>query len=285
MAHTDQHDTDQSQQTPRNVLEFREMFPDEQACVQHLHDTRWPKGFICPKCGDKRGYYCEDGQIQCGNSHSTSVTANTVLHGTRTPLLIWFHGAYLMATLTPGISALQFQKQLGLTRYETAFQMLHKLRAGLVDPDKTPLAGCVESSDFRIGDTRILLAAEVATRPSEMMVGRIRACVGGADDDLKAWAKAGARATARHSHEAPWRGWHLVRHNLALSLDATHRGAISAKHMPAYLNEAVFRFDGRRTRAETFAAALRLGSRSAVWPTYRALYDTGSADGWVHPRG
>ena len=35
-----------------------------------------------------------------------------------------------------GQSALQFQRQLGLKRYETAFQMLHKLRAGLVRPER-----------------------------------------------------------------------------------------------------------------------------------------------------
>lgn len=50
-------------------------------------------------------------------------------------LLTWFWGAYLVASLTPGISATQFQRQLGLGRYETAFQILHKLRAGMIRPD------------------------------------------------------------------------------------------------------------------------------------------------------
>ena len=49
---------------------------------------------------------------------------------THTPLSTWFWGAYLVSTLTSGMSAVQFQRQLGLTRYETAFQILHKLRAG-----------------------------------------------------------------------------------------------------------------------------------------------------------
>ena len=47
-----------------------------------------------------------------------------------------FGVAYLVTTQTPGQSALQFQRQLGLKRYETAFQMLHKLRAGLVRPER-----------------------------------------------------------------------------------------------------------------------------------------------------
>jgi len=37
--------------------------------------------------------------------------------------LVW--AAYLVATQTPGMSAVQFQRQLGLSRYETAFQILH----------------------------------------------------------------------------------------------------------------------------------------------------------------
>ena len=43
------------------------------------------------------------------------------------PLSTWFWASYLMTTQTPGQSALQFQRQLGLSCYETAFAMLHKL--------------------------------------------------------------------------------------------------------------------------------------------------------------
>jgi transposase-like protein len=52
------------------------------------------------------------------------------------PLSVWFWGAYLVTTQTPGQSALQFQRQLGLSRYETAFQLLHKLRADMVRPER-----------------------------------------------------------------------------------------------------------------------------------------------------
>jgi transposase-like protein len=58
-----------------------------------------------------------------------------------TPLSIWFWAAYLVASQTPGISAVQFQRQLGLSRYETAFGILHKLRAGMVRPDQDRIGG------------------------------------------------------------------------------------------------------------------------------------------------
>ena len=37
--------------------------------------------------------------------------------------------------------ALQFQRQLGLGRYETAFQMLHKLRAAMARPNQDGIGG------------------------------------------------------------------------------------------------------------------------------------------------
>ena len=58
-----------------------------------------------------------------------------------TPFSIWFWAAYLVSSQTPGMSAVQFQRQLGLKRYETVFQILHKLRAGMVRPDQDRVGG------------------------------------------------------------------------------------------------------------------------------------------------
>jgi len=60
---------------------------------------------------------------------------------THTPLLVWFWAAYLVTSQTPGMSAVQFQRQLGLSCYETAFQILHKLRAGMVRPCQDRIGG------------------------------------------------------------------------------------------------------------------------------------------------
>ena len=54
------------------------------------------------------------------------------MHRTHSPLSTWFWAAYLVSTQTPGMSATQFARQLGLSRYETAFHILHKLRAAMI---------------------------------------------------------------------------------------------------------------------------------------------------------
>ena len=73
------------------------------------------------------------------------------MHKTRLPLPLWFWAAYLVATHGPGISALQLQRQLGLSRYETAWTILHKLRRAMVAPEREPLTGEVEVDEGYLG--------------------------------------------------------------------------------------------------------------------------------------
>ena len=56
------------------------------------------------------------------------------MHPTRQPLPVWFWVAYSATTPTPGMSALQLQRQHGVKRYVTAFRMHHKLRDATVRP-------------------------------------------------------------------------------------------------------------------------------------------------------
>ena len=35
---------------PTTLLGFMEQFPDNDACRRYLEKTRWPNGFVCPRC-------------------------------------------------------------------------------------------------------------------------------------------------------------------------------------------------------------------------------------------
>lgn len=71
------------------------------------------------------------------------------MHGTHLPLRKWFLAAYLVATHSNGISALQLQPKLGVG-YKTAWLLLHKLRRAMVDPDRKPLNGFIEIDETSV---------------------------------------------------------------------------------------------------------------------------------------
>jgi hypothetical protein len=131
---------------PTSLPEFQQVFPNDDACAKYLETMRWPDGFSCPNCRQTGEPYRfpkrSSTVLRCRQCKvNTSLTGGTVMQSTHTPLSTWFWGAYLVTTQTPGQSALQFQRQLGLTRYETAFQILHKLRAGMVRPERDCIGG------------------------------------------------------------------------------------------------------------------------------------------------
>lgn len=119
------------------------MFPDEESCLRYLEQVRWVSGFTCEKCravGEPFRLATRSRVLKCRSClHETSVTAGTIMHRTKTQVHVWFWAAYLVATQTPGVSALEIQKKLGIRRYETAFQLMHKLRAAMVRPARDPI--------------------------------------------------------------------------------------------------------------------------------------------------
>ncbi|HKN27857.1 MAG TPA: IS1595 family transposase, partial [Roseiarcus sp.] len=124
---------------PQSLPEFQQLFPDDAACAAYLGRARWPNGFVCPHCGhiaEPFRIVTRPGVLECrACRRQAGLLVGTVMERSHTPLSVWFWAAYLVASQTPGMSAVQFQRQLGLTRYETAFGILHKLRAGMVRPD------------------------------------------------------------------------------------------------------------------------------------------------------
>ena len=103
----------------------------------------------------------------------------------QTPLTTWFWAAHLMATHSNGMSARQFEDQLGLT-YKTAWLLTQKLRRSMVDPNRELLEGVVEVDQTEIpfraddaffdpdGSGKILIAGavEVIDRDTNQAVPR-----------------------------------------------------------------------------------------------------------------
>ena len=222
------------------------------------------------------------------------MTAGTILHASKLPLTVWFWAAYLMATHSNGISALQLQKQLGIGSYRSAWLLAHKLRASMVDPERNPLSGLVEideaSLPFRTKDDpptggqgrshdgKMLIVGAIELGDGNIP-GRLRlaeiSSYGAAD--LGHFVETAADPDAIAKTDG-WSGYAAVpadRHNVQSSgrppLTSSCRGSTKSsptskdgrerlpglrrKHLQAYLDEFVFRFNRRKTRRSLFRLA------------------------------
>ncbi len=115
---------------PRTIFEFNTWFPDEEACTKFLIESRWPNGFICPRCGFTEYFWLPKRTLlQCKScSYQVSPTAGTVMHRSKMPLTLWFQAAYLVTTHTPGIS----------TRPVSTSDRTQQLRDGIHHAPQTP---------------------------------------------------------------------------------------------------------------------------------------------------
>ena len=307
---------------PKTLHDFVRRFATEEACQDYLRQSRWPDGFVCPRDGLSGGTYIKTrGLWQCPQGHQTSVTAGTVMHRTRIPLNTWFWAAYLMATHTPGISANQLARQLGL-RYESAYMMLQRLRAGTVNPDRELLRGVVEVDETYLwghktgkkgrgmapGKSLVIAAVEVRGK----FAGRVRLqsirqvsarqvglflkssvergteVISDGHQSYRRLSELGYRHRAVEGKSSvevaeQLRHIHRVFSNLKAWLDGTHHG-VSGKHLHAYLNEFAFRFNRRRTPMAAFQTMLGMGAK-VRGPTYKGLYRAGRKGAWRHPKG
>src|SRR6266403_1133376 len=138
---------------PHSLIEFQQRFGDEAACAQYLAAARWPDGFVCPGCGGGKAWRLETKAwtYECASCRrQTSVTAGTIMHHSKLPLTAWVWAAYLMATHSNGISALQLQRQLAFGSYKTAWLICANLRCSMLAPGRSPLAGLVEVDETEI---------------------------------------------------------------------------------------------------------------------------------------
>ena len=190
-------------------------------CAAYLEKARWESGFVCraaTRTANRSA--CEpSGVLTCRKWRSqTGLTVGTVMKRSRTPLSVWFWAAYLVAANSRHIRG-QLQRQLGLSRYETAFQLLTSCaRNG--SPDRDRIGGRanehVEVDETWVGGrtrgegrgvhhkTLVACAVEVRRRAPEPRKTRARTgATPGAFGSPSPPTEAQSRFAA--SSRAPWR--------------------------------------------------------------------------------
>jgi len=249
-------------------------WPNGFVCPKCKEATKaWPIGEVLYKCS------------KC--KHQTSVIAGTIFQDTRTPLKTWFTAIWWVTTQKNGASAMGLQQILGLKSYTTAWTWLHKIRTAMVHPYRSKLSGVIEVDETYIGGeekngkhgrgtgNKVLVAVAVevidnvrpgrvrmqvipdvkGTSLKEFVLSNIAEGSTVITDGLNSYSFVG---TSGYVHDVVQKKQatnddemlpkvHMIVSLLKRWLLGTHQGAVSEKHMQAYLDEYVFRFNRRKS--------------------------------------
>jgi transposase-like protein len=272
---------------PCSQFEFENRFNSEQACRDYLANMKWPDGFYCRNCGHHKYWISARGLYICTRCESpNSLTAGTVMHGTKKPLTYWFKAMWWFTTRKSGVNAINLKDLLGLGSYQTAWLWLHKLRRCTIRQGRERLSGNVEVDEFVVGgqqpgkrgrgaNGKTIVVAAVEKENKKL--GRIRLqvvpdysgdvleqCVTtnvlpGSTITSDGWKGYSFLDDSSYSHnqvvaahttkkESVLPGVHLVASLVKRLILGTFQGRFDPKHLQSYLDEYVFRFNRRKSR-------------------------------------
>jgi transposase-like protein len=129
-------------------------FPDEESCISHLENLRWPTGIVCPRCGSTRKiHHLARGNYKCSDCRNQfSVRKGTIFEESRLPLRKWFMAVWLVTNNRKGISSYQLAREIDVTQ-KTAWFMFGRLRevAAAMGATGGTFGGTVEVDETYIG--------------------------------------------------------------------------------------------------------------------------------------
>jgi transposase-like protein len=304
---------------PRTWVEFARRFPDDRACAQYVELLRWPDGFVCPACGAKGEPWRQThGRLTCpACRHQSSAIAGTIFEKTRTPLTVWFAGAWQVTTAKNGLSAMTLASTLGVN-YRVAWSMLHRYRIAMVRAERQPLAGTVEVDETLVGGEEhggkrgrgveaalVVIAIEVR-EPKGFGRVRMRHIPDASGDSLVPFVR-DVVAPGTLVHTDGWGGYNALPDNgyrrkktvLSASPDpphvampgvhrvasllkrwilGTHQGSVDPAHLQSYLEEFTFRFNRRTSWSRGLVFYRLLQQAVKTGPIHEAEFTHGY--GW-----
>ncbi len=279
-----------------NLVDINTLFPTEDKCRDLLVRLRFPEGPQCLRCKgpvveletEKHLFYCKDCDYQF------SVTSGTVFNDSHLALTKWFLTTHLLCEAKKGMSACQIQRTVGMS-YKTAWYLCHRIRYAMAQTDKPMLDGKVEMDVTYVGG-QMRGKGHIAKNDNKEVVVGIRKrngdlrffhasdAKGGTlaqyireniSEDVEVIFTDDASANDAAMRKANRTNHKKINHSSGVyvmgdihtntvesAFSLLKRGImgtwhrISAKHLPAYLEEMEFRFN-RRKRSDLFVDTLR----------------------------
>ena len=260
-------------------------FNSEEKCRAYLERLRWPNGPVCPKCNGKDTARIggRESVIRCkGCDAQFTVTAGTVFNDSHLPLSKWLIATFILCESKKGVSALQLKRILGIGGYKTAWYLCHRIRSAMQETHKELLSGIVEIDETYIGgkprkwrprhEKQVVIGIRVRggelrlIRAKEATSKAIRKIVDeNVSEDVEviitdesaiypfAFNKAQSDVHKTIKHKSVYVTGDVHTNTVESAFSLLKRGIVgtwhkmSVKHLPAYLDEMVFRFNRRKS--------------------------------------
>lgn len=273
---------------PKNQIEFEKMFATEEQCKDCLKEIRFPDGYKCRKCQHKEYWLNKRGIMICKScKDELSITAGTIFHKSKLPLVTIFRALWWMVAQKNGVSAIGLQRVLGIGSYRTAWTWLHKFRRLMVFPGRDKLKGIVEVDETFVGGVKsgkrgrgaegkslVVIAIEIM----EKGTGRVRMSLipDASKKSLGKFITKNVEAGSTIITDG-WKGYsgiskkgytqkieekikildenemlpnvHRSASLLKRWLLGTHQNFVGEKHLPYYLDEYTFRYNRRKSKS------------------------------------
>jgi hypothetical protein len=146
---------------------FPQNLTSEDACEAYLFNTRWSLGFVCPRCDNEKCYIVKTRKLYecCECRTQVSITAGTIMHKSKVPLLIWFKAIDLLVHAEREFTTLTLAKELDVN-YRTARLMLFKIQLALHKKydRKIPKQGAKNPEGDVVAEVVVDMGAEVGAK-------------------------------------------------------------------------------------------------------------------------
>ena len=283
-----------------STADFQKLFPDDDACLEWILNSRWPEGMTCCKCQaitphhrilGRPCYACDVCLTQ------VYPMAGTIFQDTHLPLRSWFYAFAQMSVTKCGISARQLGRDLGI-RPNTALRIWKQIRSILTENDGQ-LLGKVEIDETYIGGkhsgkrgrgaegktivmgmverggrarAKIVLDVKAKTLLPQIEMNVLKDATVYTDDLLS--YNGVARMGYAHRTVAHSRGEYVVAKDihtnsvegfwsqLKRSIDGTYHH-VTPEYLQGYVNEYAFRYSHRKDEQPMFWTMLNQVTRKA----------------------
>jgi transposase-like protein len=141
-----------------SMVEFMHQYGTEAKAYRALYRWRWPQGFRCPACGDRRrSRFLRSRQVyyQCRSCrHQTTLLSGTIFEATKLPLRTWLLAIHLLTATKTNMAALELKRHLGVD-YKAAWRIKHKVMQAMAEREAPRrLSGFVQIDDAYLGGER-----------------------------------------------------------------------------------------------------------------------------------